>query len=57
MSAPFLEIDRLREQLRAQPNYQRDIRTMQDTIMRLTAELGVLRSALRNGLEGQGETS
>jgi cysteinyl-tRNA synthetase len=53
----FLEIDRLREQLRAQPNYQRDIRAMQDTIMRLTTELAVLRSALRDGLEGQGETS
>jgi hypothetical protein len=52
-----LEIDRLREQLRAQPNYRRDIRTMQDTIMRLTAELAVLRSALRNGADGQGETS
>jgi hypothetical protein len=52
-----LEIDRLREQLRAQPNYQRDIRTMQDTIMRLTAELAVLRSALRDGAGGQGETS
>jgi hypothetical protein len=53
----FLEIDRLREQLRAQPNYQRDIRIMQDTIMRLTAELAVLRSALRNGADGQGETA
>jgi cysteinyl-tRNA synthetase len=53
----FLEIDRLREQLRAQPNYQREIRTMQDTIMRLTAELAVLRSALRDGLEGQGDRS
>jgi hypothetical protein len=52
-----LEIDRLREQLRAQPNYQRDIRAMQDTIMRLTTELAVLRSALREGLEGRGEAS
>jgi hypothetical protein len=52
-----LEIDRLREQLRAQPNYQRDIRTMQDTITRLTVELAVLRSALRDGWEGQGESS
>jgi hypothetical protein len=52
-----LEIDRLREQLRAQPKYQRDIRTMQDTIMRLTAELAVLRSALRDGADGQGESS
>jgi hypothetical protein len=52
-----LEIDRLREQLRAQPNYQRDIRTMQDTIMRLTAELAVLRIAVRDGPDGQGETS
>jgi hypothetical protein len=51
-----LEIDRLREQLRAQPNYQRDIRIMQDTIMRLTAELAVLRSALRDGADGRGET-
>jgi hypothetical protein len=52
-----LEIDRLREQLRAQPKYQRDIRTMQDTIMRLTAELAVLRCALRDGADGQGESS
>jgi hypothetical protein len=52
-----LEIDRLREQLRAQPNYQRDIRIMQDTIMRLTAELAVLRSALRDAADGQGETT
>ena len=52
-----LEIDRLREQLRAQANDQRDIRTMQDTITRLTVELAVLRSAVRDGLERQGETS
>jgi hypothetical protein len=52
-----LEIDRLREQLRAQPSYQRDLRTMQETIMRLSAEIAVLRSALRDGADGQGERS
>lgn len=40
-----LEIDRLREQLRAQPNYAREVRTLQDTVSRLTVELAALRGA------------
>jgi hypothetical protein len=41
-----LEIDRLREQLRAQPNYAREVRTLQSTVTRLTTELAALRGAL-----------
>jgi hypothetical protein len=41
-----LEIDRLREQLRAQPNYAREVRTLQSTVTRLTVELAALRGAL-----------
>ena len=41
-----LEIDQLREQLRAQPNYAREVRTLQSTVSRLTAELAALRGAL-----------
>jgi hypothetical protein len=41
-----LEIDRLREQLRAQPNYAREVRTLQSTVTRLTTELAALRGTL-----------
>jgi hypothetical protein len=41
-----LEIDRLREDLRAQPNYAREVRTLQSTVMRLTVELAALRGAM-----------
>jgi hypothetical protein len=41
-----LEIDRLREQLRAQPNYAREVQTLQSTVTRLTTELAALRGAL-----------
>jgi hypothetical protein len=48
-----LEIDQLREQLRAQPNYAREMRTLQSTVIRLTAELAALRGALAaTGEEG-----
>jgi hypothetical protein len=40
-----LEIDQLREQLRAQPNYAREVRTLQSTVTRLTMELAALRGA------------
>jgi chromosome segregation ATPase len=41
-----MEIDRLREQLRAQPNYAREVQTLQSTVLRLTVELAALRSAI-----------
>jgi hypothetical protein len=41
-----LEIDQLREELRAQPNYAREVRTLQSTVMRLTVELAALRGAM-----------
>jgi hypothetical protein len=41
-----LEIDRLREELRAQPNHAREVRTLQSTVMRLTVELAALRGAM-----------
>jgi hypothetical protein len=44
----FLEIDQLREQLRAQPNYAREVRSLQSTVTRLTVE----NAALRAGLAG-----
>jgi hypothetical protein len=45
----FLEIDQLREQLRAQPNYAREVRTLQSTVTRLTVELAALRAGLAGG--------
>jgi hypothetical protein len=48
-----LEIDRLREQLRAQPNYAREVRTLQSTVTRLTVELAVLRGALAGTAAGE----
>src|SRR5271156_391737 len=44
----FLEIDQLREQLRAQPNYAREVQTLQSKVTRLTVE----NAALRAGLAG-----
>jgi hypothetical protein len=41
-----LEIDRLREELRAHPNYAREVTTLQSTVMRLTVELAALRGAM-----------
>jgi hypothetical protein len=52
-----LEIDRLRQELRAQPNYQRELRTLQDTVMRLHVELAATRCALSQWSEGEGETT
>jgi hypothetical protein len=46
-----LEIDRLREQLRHQPNYAADNRRLQTQVLELTAELAVLRSALKREAE------
>ena len=40
------QIDRLREQLRAQPNYAAQIRTLQEQVLRLTAELRAARALL-----------
>lgn len=48
-----LEIDRLREQLRAQPNYAREVRGLQSTVTRLTAELAALRGALAGTSVGE----
>lgn len=41
-----MEIDRLREQLRAQPKYAAEIRKLQDQVMRLTVELHAARRLL-----------
>jgi hypothetical protein len=41
-----LEIDRLREQLRAQPKYAMEIRALQEQVLRLSAELQVARALL-----------
>src|ERR1700676_2880594 len=49
-----LEIDRLREQLRAQPNYAREVRGRQSTVNRLTVELAALRGATAASPEGPG---
>ena len=49
-----MEIDRLREQLRAQPNYAREARVLQSTVTRLTAELAALRGAMVASPAGQG---
>lgn len=49
-----MEIDRLREQLRAQPNYAREVRTLQSTVNRLTVELAALRGAMVGSPAGQG---
>jgi chromosome segregation ATPase len=49
-----LEIDRLREQLRAQPNYASEVRTLQSTVNRLTVELAALRGATAASPAGQG---
>jgi hypothetical protein len=48
-----LEIDKLREQLRAQPNYAREVRTLQSTVTRLTVELAALRAALTGTAAGE----
>jgi phage terminase Nu1 subunit (DNA packaging protein) len=49
-----MEIDRLREQLRAQPNYAREVRTLQSTVSRLTVELAALRGVMAATPAGQG---
>ena len=41
-----MEIDRLREQLRAQPKYAAEIRALQEQVFRLSAELQAARSLL-----------
>lgn len=41
-----MEIDRLREQLRAQPTYAAEIRELQSQVLRLSAELQAARSQL-----------
>jgi hypothetical protein len=48
-----LEIDRLREKLRAQPNYAREVQTLQSTVTRLTVELAALRGALASTTSGE----
>jgi Plasmid replication region DNA-binding N-term len=49
-----LEIDRLREKLRAQPNYAREVQILQSTVTRLTVELAALRGAMVASPAGQG---
>jgi uncharacterized alpha-E superfamily protein len=49
-----MEIDRLREQLRAQPNHAREVQTLQSAVTRLTVELAALRGAMAASLAGQG---
>jgi hypothetical protein len=41
-----MEIDGLRQQLRAQPQYAAEIRRLQDQVMRLTVELHAARRQL-----------
>jgi hypothetical protein len=50
-----LEIDRLRRELAAQPNYARDNRNLQDTVTRLTVELQVLRGQEADRRRGESE--
>ena len=45
---------RLREQLRAQPNYASEVRTLQSTVNRLTVELAALRGATAASPAGPG---
>lgn len=52
-----LEIDRLRQELRAQPNYVRELRTLQSTVTRLTVELAALRGAQFDRSAGEGESA
>lgn len=52
-----LEIDRLRQELRAQPNDRRELRALQDTVMHLHGQLAATRSALSEWSEGEGETT
>jgi uncharacterized coiled-coil DUF342 family protein len=46
------EIDKLRQQLRNQPNYAAEIRTLQDQVMRLTVELHATRRLLTERTAG-----
>jgi hypothetical protein len=50
----MMEIDQLRQQLRAQPDYARDLRTLQCTVTRLTTELIALRGAMSRSASGEG---
>ncbi len=51
-----MEIDRLRTQLNAQPNYAAEVRALQEQVVRLTVELHVVRSALTKlTIEGGGQ--
>jgi hypothetical protein len=49
-----MEIDRLREQLRAQPNYAREVQTLKSTVTRLTVELAALRGVMAASPAGLG---
>jgi hypothetical protein len=49
-----MEIDRLREQLRAQPKYAREVQTLQSTVTRLTVEVAALRGVIAASPAGQG---
>jgi hypothetical protein len=49
-----VEVDRLREQLRAQPNYAREVRTLKSTVIRLTAEISALRAGSDQPPQGEG---
>jgi hypothetical protein len=42
-----MEIDGLRSQLRAQPNYAAELRALQEQVLKLTVELHAARSALK----------
>ena len=46
-----LEIDRLREQLRMQPNYAAEVRRLQTRVAELTVEVSVLRQQLSSNQE------
>jgi hypothetical protein len=42
-----MEVDQLRSQVRAQPNYAAELRALQEQVLRLTVELHAAKAALR----------
>ena len=42
-----MEVDGLRSQVRAQPNYAAELRALQEQVLKLTVELHATRAALK----------